>query len=101
MLAELNDQRMEFLVNLNIAGQIALEKISQMLITIAARERYPLADSFRVSIDDENRLSRRIKQNRVSGFKTNPVHRKQIPAHGMQIAREKRIEILQPARYCL
>ena len=79
VLAGVNDQGVEFIVQRRVGGKVALEEMAEVFVTAV---RFAQAMTFeqapRVGVNDEDRMVAGVEQDGVGGFRPDAVDREQL-----------------------
>lgn len=81
MLAGVNDQSVEFIIQCGVARKVALEELADVFVTqLGVGEAVAFEHAPGVGVDDKDRMFRGVEKNGVSGFRADAVDLEKLPA---------------------
>jgi hypothetical protein len=83
VLAGVNNQSVEFIIQGGVGGQVELEELADVLVTeFGGSESVASEHAARVGVDNEDGMFSRVEKDGVGGFGADADHREQLIAQG-------------------
>ena len=83
MLAGVNDQSVEFIIQCGVARKVALEELADVFVTkLGVGEAVAFEHASGVGVDDKDRMFRGVEKNGISGFRADAVDVEKLPTQG-------------------